>query len=126
MMGDGRHFLLEGVIGDDVVLAAIHFSDFLRRIVDLVDMSPIMDPSIRCIDRETWSGLVILAESHAAFHIERRWLFLDVFSCKPFDATPIIGYAREVFRIPLSSGKLSHRTIRRGWEVDDIKETRQR
>jgi S-adenosylmethionine decarboxylase len=33
------------------------------------------------------SGFIVLAESHLSFHsfVESEFVFLDVFSCKPFD-----------------------------------------
>lgn len=52
---------------------------------------------------EDWgiSGFVIIAESHIAIHtfVERGLVNIDVFSCKSFDAQPVIEFFRERFRL---------------------------
>jgi len=47
-----------------------------------------------------WSGVVILAESHAAIHTypARREAFVDVFSCKVFDEETVFQCLRERLR----------------------------
>ena len=52
---------------------------------------------------EDWglSGFVLIAESHISIHTfpERRYLSLDIFSCKEFDHDQAVAYAAELFGI---------------------------
>jgi S-adenosylmethionine decarboxylase len=55
-------------------------------------------------DHSGCSGVVILYESHAAIHTypDRGELFLDIFSCRPFEAAEVIELLRSIlgyFRI---------------------------
>lgn len=45
------------------------------------------------------TGVVIIAESHLSLHTfpEKGWVFIDIFSCKPFDTTYVIDYLLKVF-----------------------------
>ena len=54
-------------------------------VVDSACSNPAWDPP----DVTGLSGFVVLAESHASFHTfaEARFVFLDVFSCKPWPAS---------------------------------------
>ena len=47
-----------------------------------------------------WSGFVIIQESHIAIHtfIKRRFITVDVYSCKPFDTDFAIDYFTKIFR----------------------------
>ncbi|MBI2442422.1 MAG: S-adenosylmethionine decarboxylase [Candidatus Levybacteria bacterium] len=47
-----------------------------------------------------WSGFVIIQESHIAIHtfIKRRFITVDVYSCKSFDTGKTIQYFRDVFK----------------------------
>ena len=42
------------------------------------------------------SGFVVIAESHISSHtfVEAGYVFLDVFSCKPFDTGAVVGFVR--------------------------------
>lgn len=112
-----RHFLIEGIIGKEINVDALRYADFLRRVVDLVAMKAISDAKVVCHqDGQIWSGIIILAESHISFHINKGWVFVDVFSCKWFDATPVVEYVRRFFGI--DPGSFQHRSLRRGWELE--------
>jgi S-adenosylmethionine decarboxylase len=47
-----------------------------------------------------WSGFVIIEESHISLHtfIKRRFISVDVYSCKKFDADFAINYFKEKFK----------------------------
>jgi S-adenosylmethionine decarboxylase len=47
-----------------------------------------------------WSGFVIIQESHIAIHtfIKRRFITLDVYSCKEFDTDFAIKYFQNIFK----------------------------
>ncbi len=47
-----------------------------------------------------WSGFVIIQESHISIHtfIKRRFVTVDVYSCKQFDDKSTVKYFMETFR----------------------------
>lgn len=47
-----------------------------------------------------WSGFVIVQESHVSLHtfIKRRFVTIDVYSCKDFDAQKAIDYFKKLFK----------------------------
>jgi S-adenosylmethionine decarboxylase len=47
-----------------------------------------------------WSGFVMIHESHISVHtfIKRRFVTIDVYSCKQFDAQLIIEYFKKIFK----------------------------
>jgi S-adenosylmethionine decarboxylase len=77
--------------------------DFLVKLVAKVGMRVLDGP--RAVtehaepDKYGHSAVLILYESHAAVHSypARGSLFLDLFSCKPFDDQDVISACRDVF-----------------------------
>jgi S-adenosylmethionine decarboxylase len=71
---------------------------------------------------EDWgiSGFVFIAESHISIHtfVERRYINIDVFSCKDFNAAQVIKDLKEKFQLT----KLSSRLINRDWKMPDLAE----
>lgn len=67
------------------------------------------------------SGFVFIAESHISIHtfIERRYINIDVFSCKDFDAEQAIRDFKDKFQLT----RFSSRLINRDWSADDIAES---
>lgn len=47
-----------------------------------------------------WSGFVIIQESHIAIHtfIKRRFITVDVYSCKEFDTNYAVSYFKKIFK----------------------------
>jgi S-adenosylmethionine decarboxylase len=47
-----------------------------------------------------WSGFVIIQESHISLHtfIKRRFVTVDVYSCREFDVDKAIAYLKEKFK----------------------------
>ncbi len=47
-----------------------------------------------------YSGFVILAESHISFHTfpQKKFISLDVYSCKHFDSSKIIEEIKSIFQ----------------------------
>tara|TARA_Y100000310_G_C20429577_1_gene690775 strand:+ start:323 stop:691 length:369 start_codon:yes stop_codon:yes gene_type:complete len=45
------------------------------------------------------TGFIVIAESHISIHTfqERDYVFVDVFSCKPFDADEVVNYFVDAF-----------------------------
>jgi S-adenosylmethionine decarboxylase len=71
---------------------------------------------------EDWgiSGFVFIAESHISAHtfVERRYINIDVFSCKDFNAEQVIKDLKDKFQLT----KLSSRLINRDWKMADLAE----
>jgi len=71
---------------------------------------------------EDWgiSGFVFIAESHISIHtfVERRYINIDVFSCKDFNAEQVIKDLKDKFQLT----KLSSRLINRDWKMADLTE----
>ena len=92
----GQHLTIDGygcsreALGD---LLGIY--DFLFRAPGEINMTRIMPPHVmeyrpppgRSLEEWGISGFVIIAESHISVHTypDRRYLSLDLFSCKPFN-----------------------------------------
>ena len=58
-------------------------------------------PAHRRKDPGGWSGFVIIQESHVSVHTfpARRFVSIDVYSCKDFKTAPVISYFRRTFGI---------------------------
>jgi S-adenosylmethionine decarboxylase len=71
---------------------------------------------------EDWgiSGFVFIAESHISIHtfVERRYVNIDVFSCKDFNAKQVIKDLKDKFQL----SRLSSRLINRDWKMADLAE----
>ena len=71
---------------------------------------------------EDWgiSGFVFIAESHISIHtfVERRYINIDVFSCKDFDAEQVIKDFKDKFQLT----RLSSRLIKRDWKTTELNE----
>ena len=71
---------------------------------------------------EDWgiSGLVFIAESHISIHtfVERRYVNIDVFSCKDFNAEQVIKDFKGKFQLT----RLTSRLINRDWNITDLAE----
>jgi len=71
---------------------------------------------------EDWgvSGLVFIAESHIGLHtfVERKFINIDIFSCKDFDARQVMEDLREKFELV----RMRSSVVRRDWEPADLEE----
>lgn len=47
-----------------------------------------------------WSGFVIIQESHISLHtfVKRRFVTVDVYSCKEFDTKVTVEYLKKIFK----------------------------
>ncbi len=99
------HVIVDGFGGDPEQLAD---ENVVRAILDLypdeMGMTKIAPPTVvryRGSKPEDWgvSGYVMIAESHISLHTfpERRLIWADIFSCKEFDAAPIVDDMRRRF-----------------------------
>jgi S-adenosylmethionine decarboxylase len=101
------HVIVDGFGGDPEQLAD---ENVVRAILDLypqeMGMTKIAPPAVvryKGTKPEDWgvSGYVMIAESHIALHTfpERSLIWVDIFSCKDFDAAPVIDDLRHRFSL---------------------------
>ncbi len=99
------HVIVDGFGGDPDQLAD---ENVVRAILDLypdeMGMTKIAPPTVvryKGTKPEDWgvSGYVMIAESHISVHTfpERSLIWADIFSCKDFDAAPIVDDMRRRF-----------------------------
>jgi S-adenosylmethionine decarboxylase len=71
---------------------------------------------------EDWgvSGLVFIAESHIGLHtfVDRKFINIDIFSCKDFDARQVMEDLREKFELV----RMRSSVVRRDWEPAELEE----
>jgi S-adenosylmethionine decarboxylase len=99
------HVIVDGFGGDPEQLADENaVRAILDRYPDEMGMTKIAPPTVvryRGSKPEDWgvSGYVMIAESHISLHTfpERRLIWADIFSCKDFDAAPIVDDMRRLF-----------------------------
>ena len=117
------HVIVDGFGGDPEQLAD---ENVVRAILDLypgeMGMTKIAPPTVvryRGSKPEDWgvSGYVMIAESHIALHTfpERRLIWADIFSCKEFDAAPIVDDMRHRFGLR----EMQVSILQRGLEAPD-------
>ena len=101
------HVIIDGHGGDPDQLSD---ENVVRVILDevpgMMGMSKITQPMVLRYTGskpEDWgvSGFVMIAESHISMHTfpERGLIWADVFSCKDFDATPILEEIKKRFSL---------------------------
>jgi S-adenosylmethionine decarboxylase len=120
------HLIIDGY-GDNPKL--MQDEQFLYQLLDSypaqIGMTKISSPLVfRYIGSrsEDWgiSGFVFIAESHISIHtfVERRYINIDVFSCKDFNAKQVIKDLKDRFQLT----RLSSRLINRDWKMADLAE----
>ena len=70
---------------------------FLEEAPGLVGLNVILGPKVEPTPMG-FAGFVIIAESHISVHVEGERLFIDAFSCRPFEERPVLDLAAKVFR----------------------------
>ena len=114
------HLIIDGFFGNPEKLASEELvRGLLDRLPDDIGMTKISTPHVQRYvgDKpQDWgvSGFVLIAESHIAVHTfpDHGYVWIDVFSCKGFDAAPAIEFAREAFEL----GDVQTRVVERGLE----------
>jgi len=79
--------------------------DLLDKLPDVMSMTKMTLPHVvKWLDKGAkipgFSGFVMIAESHISFHTfpERNFVFLDLFSCKPFNVDQAAEYICNFFK----------------------------
>jgi len=115
----GKHLIIEGEEADRNILGNLKLCyKFLDECPQVVEMHKISVPHVqqhlKFPDPE-WgiSGFVIIAESHISIHTypERRFIALDIFSCKDFDVQKAIEFTVKKFKIKKYQDKVFNRGL---------------
>lgn len=114
------HVTIDGFGGDPERLANAELvRDLLERYPDRIGMTRIAPPHVqRYVGQkpQDWgiSGFVLIAESHISIHTfpEHRYLWVDIFSCKSFDAAQAVEDIRREFDL----ADLRTHVLKRGLE----------
>ncbi|HXG42717.1 MAG TPA: S-adenosylmethionine decarboxylase [Dehalococcoidia bacterium] len=114
------HLVIDGFGGDPQLLAdASLVQEMLESYPDMLGMAKICQPVVVRYQGpvpEDWgiSGVVMIAESHIAVHTfpERGMVWADIFSCRPFEAGPVLDDLRRRFGLK----ELEVQELRRGLE----------
>lgn len=101
------HVIVDGYGGDPDQLADENVVRvILDQVPEMMGMTKITQPYVLRYTGskpEDWgvSGFVMIAESHISMHTfpERRLVWADVFSCKDFDAQPILDEIKKRFSL---------------------------
>jgi S-adenosylmethionine decarboxylase len=101
------HVIIDGYGGDPDKLADENVVRvILDQVPEMMGMTKITQPSVLRYTGskpEDWgvSGFVMIAESHISMHTfpERKLVWADVFSCKDFDAQPVIDEIKKRFSL---------------------------
>ncbi len=120
MHGFGPHLMLDGYGCDKSKLEDLNL--IYRILEDLparIGMTRIMPPYVfkySGVKPEDWgiSGFVLIAESHISIHTfpEKKYVSVDIFSCKAFDAEFASKYFKEAFEM----AKVETNVLDRGTE----------
>lgn len=100
-MGFGPHLTIDGISSDKKSLANMtHIYSFLDQCPKKIDMTKITEPYIVKVDHG-FTGMVLIAESHISVHTYPKTgkVFIDIFSCKPFDISKALKYAAKYFKL---------------------------
>jgi S-adenosylmethionine decarboxylase len=120
------HLIIDGFGKNKEILQDENFIyDLLFAYPGKIGMTKISDPIVFRYSGskpEDWgiSGLVFIAESHISLHtfVERKFINIDVFSCKDFDAERIMEDMKNKFGLTRMRSCL----VRREWEPAELKE----
>jgi S-adenosylmethionine decarboxylase len=105
--GFGVHLMVDGYGCERSALENINLIyNFLDEYPAKMSMTKIMPPYVFRYEGtvpQDWgiSGFVLIAESHISLHTfpEKRYLSLDMFSCKPFDTQKALEVVTDLFKI---------------------------
>jgi S-adenosylmethionine decarboxylase len=120
MTGFGPHLMMDGYGCDKKKLQDLNL---IYRLLDelptRIGMTKIMPPYVfkySGLRPEDWglSGFVLIAESHISIHTfpEKKFVSVDIFSCKAFDADFATAYLKDAFAM----SKVETHVLDRGTE----------
>ena len=120
------HLLIDGHDGNSEILQnQTLISKFLEELPNEIGMVKLIDPQVNKYEGKSsqdWgiSGFVIIAESHISVHTfpSRKYINIDVFSCKNFDVKKTISQVKSYFKLE----NVKYWTIDRGIDLTPQKE----
>ena len=120
------HLLIDGHNGNSEILQnQTLISKFLEELPNEIGMVKLIDPQVNKYEGKSsqdWgiSGFVIIAESHISVHTfpSRKYINIDVFSCKNFDVKKTISQVKSYFKLE----NVKYWTIDRGIDLTPQKE----
>jgi len=100
----GYHLMLDCDQCNDSIISKDIIKSFVSRLVVAIDMIAVGEPwiertAIGLPDKEGFSMYQLIVTSNISAHFidESRQMYLDVFSCKPFEKQTVIDMVNEVF-----------------------------
>lgn len=92
--------------------------EMLDVLIGKIGMRKLMEPFVLKAepngkrDPGGWSGFVMIQESHISIHtfVKRRFVTVDVYSCKSFEPNEVVEYFKDVFE----TGNVEKHIIGRG------------
>lgn len=109
----GPHLMAEIAIKEaDRALVADNIKTFLQDLPEVIDMNALT--GVFQVESQEWiSALRVIAESHISvhYHVATRTMFLDVFSCKPFDCEKAVALLQQRFQIETSQQRIWERGV---------------
>ncbi len=103
----GLHVIIDGYNADAEKLDSMKkVFEFLDALPEKIGMTKLMSPIVMKAEGRTkedrgYSGFVVIEESHISVHTwpEKRFLYADIFSCRPFDKDMAVAFTKEFFGI---------------------------
>lgn len=103
----GLHLMIDAYDCGPEVLNDKHLVyDILNTLPERIGMHKLTEPQVVWADGNEikdpggWTGVVMIKESHITIHtfIKRRFVTIDVYSCKEFDTDFVIQYFKDTFK----------------------------
>lgn len=126
------HLIIDGYGNNPHILQD---EDFLYKLLDSypsqIGMTKISSPFVFRYaggNPEDWgiTGIVFIAESHISVHtfVERRYVNIDVFSCKDFDAERTVQDLKDKFQLIRFRSRLINRDLK-SFDISESEEISQ-
>ncbi len=92
------------------------FLDALPAKIGMQKIGPPQMAQFTDCDKNGVTGIVMIVTSHISIHTytDKACFFMDVFSCKPFDANVVVELVRKTFKV----GRLEYRVVERGHDFN--------
>lgn len=129
MFDYGTHFtgLAVDIDNPEALDNETHMAGLLRSVVASLRMTILGGPYVHREssgdpDRDGVSGVILLCESHAAAHgyPARSALFVDVFSCRPFDISAVTDGLADLGNFSWSETRVANRGIH--WNQTNVQQ----
>lgn len=103
----GMHLILDGFCQDSLAIGNLNkVHSFLDEFPEEMSMTKVLPPYVFQYQSSSpqdsgISGIVIIAESHISIHTfpARKYVSVDIFSCKPFDAEKAVQRLIDYFNL---------------------------